>query len=247
MKKIDQENILEELKHLKQGQRIFIKIEREKLNLFKLAHFKLESYNNLFTSYINNTCEEPNEFNMQKFIDNYNEYRTKYINSRRSILVSGLSEEGLNYIDRNNIQWFIDVNLERVMIYKEVQQNNINMKNGKTKELSDRNNYDIWEKFNDMDNKKKLIITLVNNGILEKDLKFFKAVYCRYEGLYMEYMNALKNIISEKITNWNIDFINKQATYTEDSIKPLNIKMSALDSFPLTIKLNIEKYLKEEK
>lgn len=57
----------------KPGEKIKLKLSQENKNvdLLEYSEFRLNAYENLFASYLNNTIEEANKFNLDKFLDEY--------------------------------------------------------------------------------------------------------------------------------------------------------------------------------
>lgn len=60
---------------LMNGKRLPIKLDGEKVQKLRLLDLKVKSYDNLFMSYMNNTNENFNEFNLQKFLKIYFEVK----------------------------------------------------------------------------------------------------------------------------------------------------------------------------
>ncbi|MFT5873854.1 MAG: hypothetical protein ACI8WT_002806 [Clostridium sp.] len=77
METIKNENILEELKNLQVGQKLFIAISSDISNTIQLLSLKCKSYENLFQSYINNTNEEASAMNVDIFLKKYTEAFTQ--------------------------------------------------------------------------------------------------------------------------------------------------------------------------
>lgn len=71
METVNKENLLEELKKLNVGETLFISIDKDISNIIQLLFIKVQSYNNLFMSYINNTIQEANKFNLDAFLEKY--------------------------------------------------------------------------------------------------------------------------------------------------------------------------------
>ena len=71
METVNKENLLGKLKKLNVGETLFISIDKDISNTIQLLFIKVESYNNLFMSYINNTIQEANKFNLDAFLEKY--------------------------------------------------------------------------------------------------------------------------------------------------------------------------------
>jgi hypothetical protein len=72
IKNDDEIDIKQQIIQLKFDESIFINIDDE--NIYKkieLINIQKQSYENLFMSYINNTCESANEFNLNQFLEKY--------------------------------------------------------------------------------------------------------------------------------------------------------------------------------
>ncbi len=93
---------------LKDNESIIIKAPEELVNKLQFNKMKLNSYENLFMSYMNNTVEEANEFNLQKFLNIYykvNEDEYMLINS---FLNKTVGKEFLDAISRREYDYVID-------------------------------------------------------------------------------------------------------------------------------------------
>ena len=57
----------------KPGKKIKLKLSQENKNvdLLEYSEFRLNACENLFASYLNNTTEEANKFNLDRFLDEY--------------------------------------------------------------------------------------------------------------------------------------------------------------------------------
>lgn len=83
---------------------IKLKVKKELMDLFALYKIEINSLENLFVSYINNTTEEANKINLEKFITVYQKYIAK-----EYTLLSRIIEEnelGINLASSNIIYDF---------------------------------------------------------------------------------------------------------------------------------------------
>jgi len=77
----------------------------------------MQSYNNLFTSYVNNTCEEANKFNLDKFNKKRTDLFTKIRLTRDSIIRIILGE-AYKYFWSNPFKLDFDFNLHIIKVMR---------------------------------------------------------------------------------------------------------------------------------
>lgn len=117
MKTIKNENLLEELQNLNVGESIFIPLSEDFCNVIKLNDIQMQSYNNLFMSYLNNTCEEANKLNLDKFM---NMYTLKYANSEllKSDVLALMLDDATEYFNNNAFKYLFNYTLNILEISK---------------------------------------------------------------------------------------------------------------------------------
>ncbi|GEM_PF-5347768 len=76
-------------------------------NAIAISEFQLQSYNKLFQSCLNNVNEVANEFNLQRFLNEYSNKCAEIETFRLELLKDALKNEYQFFID-NNFQYNID-------------------------------------------------------------------------------------------------------------------------------------------
>ncbi|MBU5254987.1 hypothetical protein [Tissierella praeacuta] len=118
MEKINYDNLLNEIKSLKKDENIFLDIDEDMSNLLKITDIKLKSYENLYISYINNTCERADKFNLDNFLVRYSDLYIK-----RQLIMKKIAKEILGcdcyeFIIGNNYNYNINYDLNLLNVFK---------------------------------------------------------------------------------------------------------------------------------
>lgn len=114
---MDQLELKEQLTNLKEG-KIIIKDTgaiADRLNFFDL---KLKSYENLFNTCITNNSQISNEFNMNRFLDEYSQLyiiREMFI---KESLINIIGQENFDIMIENDIEYMFNIPLKIYHIYK---------------------------------------------------------------------------------------------------------------------------------
>jgi hypothetical protein len=106
-----------ELKKIKLNERLFINIDKRVCDSIKLLDLQCKSYDNLFMSYINNTHEDANKFNVENFLNKYTEAFTKMELFKDIILREALGKS-YKYFKQNEFRYIIDYELNILIIFK---------------------------------------------------------------------------------------------------------------------------------
>lgn len=114
--KLQQENFEIIKSRLEEGKKVFIALDEEETTGINFLKMKEESYNNLFTSYINRTTEEADKFNLQKFLDIYTENSMCIHNLLNSLLEYYVGEELYRYIIENNRKYMFAQDYKGIMV-----------------------------------------------------------------------------------------------------------------------------------
>jgi hypothetical protein len=117
MEKIKSKKMLEELQNLKVGEKIFIPFNKDISNTIQLLSFQCQSYESLFKSYINSTCEEANAMNVDEFLKRYTELFTQMELYKQNILKVCL-EDGFKYFMTNRFNYNFNYQLNLLEIFK---------------------------------------------------------------------------------------------------------------------------------
>lgn len=118
MEKITSEELISKLEQLEEDQVIFIPLDKDISNEIQLLDNKIKSYDNLFASYINNTSEEANEFNMKKFTDIYAETFTKKDQLVIDTLIKNMGTKAYKYLVESKMKYYFDLVLDYIKITK---------------------------------------------------------------------------------------------------------------------------------
>ncbi|EDK33874.1 hypothetical protein [Clostridium kluyveri] len=124
METVNKENLLEELKKLNVGETLFISIDKDISNTIQLLFIKVQSYNNLFMSYINNTIQEANKFNLDAFLEKYAEANQE-IELFKSDMLKKYLDNAYEYFMVNKFFYNFNYDLNVLQIRK-VGRNKIN-------------------------------------------------------------------------------------------------------------------------
>lgn len=122
MKKVDKKNLLEEIKKLGVKQTIFIPISEDIGNVMKLTDIKIQSYNNLFMSYVNSTGQSPNRLNIDNFFKQYTDTFTKSILLRDEVIKEVLAD-AYEYFMSNPFRYMFDFNLNLLKLTRMGESN----------------------------------------------------------------------------------------------------------------------------
>lgn len=78
------------VKNYKKGDILIINIPEDNkiVDLLEYSELRLNSYENLFSSYLNNTNEEASKMNLDKFLDKYTLTRLENENNKNNLLNS---------------------------------------------------------------------------------------------------------------------------------------------------------------
>ena len=96
------------LKELNQNEQFFIEnINEDLCNNIAILQFQTDSYIKLFTSYMNNTSEMANEFNLKKFLDKYSNLCADESNTQIKLLQDVLKDE-YQYLLENKFRFSLD-------------------------------------------------------------------------------------------------------------------------------------------
>jgi hypothetical protein len=118
MQQIESKNLLKEIVDLKKGEVIYIDANKDVCNRIKLLLLQKQSCENLFTSYVNSTCEEANKLNLDNFIKKYTELSFKTNDVIKEEILKILGTELYKFILENNIKHFVNYQLNRLQVYR---------------------------------------------------------------------------------------------------------------------------------
>jgi hypothetical protein len=96
--KITPETLLDTLKSMAKDQVLVYDADKDSCQKLELLNLKQDSYQKLFASYINNTCEEANKFNLDRFLGKYYNVCKNQMDLQDSIIIQAISSEAYNYI-----------------------------------------------------------------------------------------------------------------------------------------------------
>lgn len=105
---------------LKDEESIIIKTPEDIINKLQYIKMKINSYENLFMSYLNNTIEEANEFNLQKFLDIYYKVIEDEYMLINSFITNSVGEAYINAINKREYDYVIDY-INSIIIITKVQ------------------------------------------------------------------------------------------------------------------------------
>lgn len=106
------------IKELKKNEQIFIEdINNDLCNNISILQFQLDSYDKLFTSYMNNTSEIANELNLKKFLDIYSDTCAEMANIKIQLLKDNLKDE-YQYFLANKCMYVLDYPNKTLKIIK---------------------------------------------------------------------------------------------------------------------------------
>jgi hypothetical protein len=117
MKNIDRKSMLEELQNLKIGETIFIPIDEDVSNTIQLLYLKCQSYQNLFMSYMNNTCESASKMNIDSFLEKYSEAFSQ-IEAYKNEMLKKYLGDAFEYFMRNKFRYNFNYPLNVLEITK---------------------------------------------------------------------------------------------------------------------------------
>jgi hypothetical protein len=114
------ENLINSLKILSEEERIFIDFPVNISNKLELLQFQIQSAEALFTSYINNTSELANEFNLEKFLTFYANLANEKDFLFKDTVLSIIGTEIYNYCAdwSNGINYFLDNSIKKLVFRK---------------------------------------------------------------------------------------------------------------------------------
>jgi len=121
MKKILAKNLLDEIIKLTPEQKIFIDFPTEVCNRLELLGLQIKSLQNLFQSYLNDTNESANEFNLNKFKDMFADLVIEKEMLFKDNVLKCFGTKVYNYcMDRNNkVGYSLDFNLKKLVVIKQ--------------------------------------------------------------------------------------------------------------------------------
>ena len=96
--KITPETLLNTLKSMHENQVLVYDADKDFCHQLELLSLRQESYQKLFASYINNTCEEANKFNLDSFLEKYYNVCKNQMDVQNSIIFQTIGSEAYNYI-----------------------------------------------------------------------------------------------------------------------------------------------------
>ncbi|MEG0134110.1 MAG: hypothetical protein RR851_15105 [Clostridium sp.] len=106
------------IKELKLKETITIEDTNADLNnAIAISEFQLQSYSKLFQSYLNNKNEVANEFNLQRFLNEYSNKCAEIETFRLELLKDVLKDE-YKILVENNFGYFIDYMNRTIRITK---------------------------------------------------------------------------------------------------------------------------------
>jgi hypothetical protein len=113
-------DLFDEVKKLKQNQRLFVDFPKETIDKIELLGFQIKSLDNLFMSYINNTTEIANELKLKKFLEQYCDYVREKDFILKDMVIKSLGTKVYNYIvcPKNNIYFMLDNQINKLVIGK---------------------------------------------------------------------------------------------------------------------------------
>ena len=131
MKKILAKNLLDEIIKLTPEQKIFIDFPTEVCNKLELLGLQIKSLQNLFQSYLNDTNESANEFNLNKFKDMFAELVIEKEILFKDNVLKCLGTKVYNYCDNKNnkVIYSLDFNLKKLVVMKQGMFKVVNVDN----------------------------------------------------------------------------------------------------------------------
>lgn len=105
-----------QIENLEVGNVIALVIDEDMINLCELNSYQIQSYENLFTSYINKTCEEANKLNLDTFLEKYSQKRYELEYLKKEIVKQALKEDIYNYL-YDHYFFLIDIDFLTDTIY----------------------------------------------------------------------------------------------------------------------------------
>lgn len=108
---------LDVIKNLKPGERIEIPSSTEQVAELELIYLKLNSYQNLFASFMAKTVDKADEFNLQKFMDVFAEHAVREYFMLKSLLEPEVGEAVFNIIKCPNSHLTIDIDGHNKKLY----------------------------------------------------------------------------------------------------------------------------------
>jgi hypothetical protein len=113
--KITPDILLSTLKEsMTKDQSLVYNVDKEACLQLELINLKQESYQKLFLSYVNNTCEEANKFNLENFLGKYYDICKEQADLKETIVSQAIGFEAYTYIKTSG-KFYFQINLQ---IYK---------------------------------------------------------------------------------------------------------------------------------
>jgi hypothetical protein len=111
-------NLINEISELKNEEKIFVTVEDKLIKKLNLYNFRLQAYENLYHSYINNTSSEANKMNLKNFLDLYSELYLEQKKFVDEIVLTTIGSSAYSYIINNNINYVVNWNIKKIIIFK---------------------------------------------------------------------------------------------------------------------------------
>ncbi|EPY2284210.1 hypothetical protein ACTQ4P_16905 [Clostridium sporogenes] len=118
MKKIEKNNLQQEIKTLKKGETLIISISEGTCNIINMLNFQCQSLENLFISYINKTIDKADQENLTRFME---EYTNKFIEKEmfiKNTLINLLGQDIYELIARRSIRFNINDITNTIQLFK---------------------------------------------------------------------------------------------------------------------------------
>ncbi|EPY6430796.1 hypothetical protein [Clostridium sporogenes] len=118
MKKIEKNNLQQEIKNLKKGETLIIQIKEDICNILNMLNFQCQSLENLFMSYINKTIDKADAEILTRFL---NEYTDKFIEKEmfiKNTLIDLLGQDIYELITRRIIKFNINDVTNTIQLFK---------------------------------------------------------------------------------------------------------------------------------
>lgn len=113
------EDLYNSLEDLEGSESIIINVPQEVVSKLQLLALQKTSYENLFRSYVNNTVDEANKFNLEKFLLKYTDICVEDFNAQRDYMLSTIGMECYTLISNpSKYRYWIDFNFNKLFINK---------------------------------------------------------------------------------------------------------------------------------
>ena len=113
---ITSQDLIKAFTKLDDGSIIFVPLDKDVSNKLKLLDFQINSYNSLFTSYINSTSEEANKINLQKFLDKFTKLFTDREDTMAKELISKVGNDAYKFMQETGIKNGFNLELNKIQL-----------------------------------------------------------------------------------------------------------------------------------